>query len=162
MYQNKKGFTLIELLVVIAIIGLLSSMAVVNLNSARGKARDAKRISDVKQLSLLIEIAATSNAIGNFLNVLPAGCQSEGSLTTGCGTSFQDVDWTDITDPSGSSSACHDNSAAPCAYSMGIDNTVTDSYEICFYLEEGAGSVAAGVNSVTPGGKINPGCSYAQ
>jgi prepilin-type N-terminal cleavage/methylation domain-containing protein len=37
----KKGFTLIELLVVIAIIGILSSIALVNLNSARVKARIA-------------------------------------------------------------------------------------------------------------------------
>jgi prepilin-type N-terminal cleavage/methylation domain-containing protein len=39
--KNKKGFTLVELLVVIAIIGILSSVAVVNLNSARTKARVA-------------------------------------------------------------------------------------------------------------------------
>ncbi len=38
---NKKGFTLVELLVVIAIIGILSTVAVVNLNSARNKARVA-------------------------------------------------------------------------------------------------------------------------
>ena len=37
----KKGFTLVELLVVIAIIGILSSVAVVNLNSARDKAKFA-------------------------------------------------------------------------------------------------------------------------
>ena len=37
--RNKYGFTLIELLVVIAIIGILSSVAIVNLNSARDKAR---------------------------------------------------------------------------------------------------------------------------
>lgn len=37
----KKGFTLIELLVVIAIIGILSVVAVVNLNSARNKAKVA-------------------------------------------------------------------------------------------------------------------------
>ena len=54
--MRKKGFTLIELLVVIAIIGLLSTLAVVSLNSARGKARDAKRVSDVKQLSTILEI----------------------------------------------------------------------------------------------------------
>ena len=35
------GFTLVELLVVIAIIGILSSVAVINLNSARDKAKEA-------------------------------------------------------------------------------------------------------------------------
>ncbi|MFA6307866.1 MAG: type II secretion system protein [Patescibacteria group bacterium] len=39
--KNNKGFTLVELLVVIAIIGILSTVAVVNLNSARDKARTA-------------------------------------------------------------------------------------------------------------------------
>jgi len=39
--KNKRGFTLVELLVVIAIIGILSSVAIVNLNSAREKARTA-------------------------------------------------------------------------------------------------------------------------
>ena len=39
--KNKQGFTLVELLVVIAIIGILSTVAVVNLNSARNKAKEA-------------------------------------------------------------------------------------------------------------------------
>jgi type II secretion system protein G len=54
--MNKKGFTLIELLVVIAIIGLLSTLAVVALGSARQKARDSKRLSDVKQMQNALEL----------------------------------------------------------------------------------------------------------
>ena len=54
--MNKKGFTLVELLVVIVIIGLLSTLAIVALNSARAKARDAKRVSDIKQLQTAYEL----------------------------------------------------------------------------------------------------------
>ncbi|MBU0545636.1 prepilin-type N-terminal cleavage/methylation domain-containing protein [Patescibacteria group bacterium] len=57
--MNKKGFTLIELLVVIAIIGLLSTLAVVALGSARVKARDSKRLSDLKQVQTALELYYT-------------------------------------------------------------------------------------------------------
>ena len=59
--KKNKGFTLIELLVVIAIIGILSSVVLASLNSARQKSRDAKRISDVKQLQLALELYFDSN-----------------------------------------------------------------------------------------------------
>jgi len=52
----KKGFTLVELMVVIAIISLLTGIIVSNLTSSRAKARDAKRISDVGQIQLALEL----------------------------------------------------------------------------------------------------------
>jgi prepilin-type N-terminal cleavage/methylation domain-containing protein len=57
--NNKKGFTLIEMLVVIAIIGLLSSIIVVGLSSSRAKSRDAKRLSDVKEIQKWLETQYT-------------------------------------------------------------------------------------------------------
>lgn len=56
--KNKfnKGFTLIELLVVIAIIGLLSSVVLASLSSARIKSRDARRKSDLKQIQTALEL----------------------------------------------------------------------------------------------------------
>jgi prepilin-type N-terminal cleavage/methylation domain-containing protein len=54
--NSKKGFTLIELLVVIAIIGILSSVVLASLSTARAKSRDAKRISDLGQIQLALEL----------------------------------------------------------------------------------------------------------
>jgi prepilin-type N-terminal cleavage/methylation domain-containing protein len=50
------GFTLIELLVVIAIIGVLASIVLASLNNARVKARNARRITDIKQIQLALEL----------------------------------------------------------------------------------------------------------
>lgn len=51
-----KGFTLIELLVVIAIIGLISSVVLASINSARAKAQIASTNSNLKSLVSQAEI----------------------------------------------------------------------------------------------------------
>ncbi len=56
MYKKNKGFTLIELLVVIAILGLLATIVAVSLTSARARARDARRVSDIRQIELAMEL----------------------------------------------------------------------------------------------------------
>lgn len=48
--DKNRGFTLVELLVVIAIIGLLSSIVLVNVKSARDKANVARAKSEVLEL----------------------------------------------------------------------------------------------------------------
>lgn len=61
MNKRNKGFTLIELLVVIAIIGVLSSIVLSSLNSARQKARDAQRVSDLTQIRTALEMYYHTN-----------------------------------------------------------------------------------------------------
>jgi prepilin-type N-terminal cleavage/methylation domain-containing protein len=95
LFSNKKiksslvAFTLVELLVVIAIIGLLSTLSTIALNSARSKARDSRRLSDIHNLSLALEMyyndfgayppAPTSTGIIGGL------CLSDLGITSTCG-----------------------------------------------------------------------------
>ena len=59
--MKSKGFTLIELLVVVAIIGILATIVIASLNSARVKARDATRDADIKNIQTALEIYHLDN-----------------------------------------------------------------------------------------------------
>lgn len=155
------GFTLIELLVVIAIIGLLSVIAVISLNSARAKARDARRVSDVKQLSKLLEMQATVGAGTEPLT----GCTGSDVLTTTCNGPGQISQFNAFSDPSNPSEACFPRPVAntnPCGYgisrSTGQISPTVANYEICFYLESEAGDLTSGMHRITNGSQIFRNC----
>jgi prepilin-type N-terminal cleavage/methylation domain-containing protein len=59
----KWGFTLIELLVVIAIIAIVASLATIGLTSMRAKGRDTKRVGDVRQVQMALEIYKNDNGV---------------------------------------------------------------------------------------------------
>src|SRR5579863_4121632 len=107
------GFTLIELLVVIAIIGLLASIILASLNTARQKGRDAKRISDVKELQLALELYYDANnqyptslqsLAPSYISTLPTDPLSNATCTTGAEQGC--YDYVPLEGASGSASTC--------------------------------------------------------
>ncbi|HEY0979857.1 MAG TPA: type II secretion system protein [Candidatus Paceibacterota bacterium] len=69
--MKNRGFTLIELLVVIAVIGILASVVLASLNSARVKARNVRRNADIRELQSAFALAASDtgsmpSSAGNF------------------------------------------------------------------------------------------------
>ncbi|MFH1193536.1 MAG: type II secretion system protein [bacterium] len=144
--KKAKGFTLIELLVVIAIIGLLSTLAVVALNNARQKSRDAKRVSDIKQVSTALELYfADQNGYPTAATAITLGDTAVKCLVTagfsgtcpGTGTVYMG---TIPTNPTPGGVAYTYTSAA------GADYTLT------FTLEGQTGGLGVGTHTATPSG----------
>ncbi|QQR65451.1 type II secretion system protein [Candidatus Kaiserbacteria bacterium] len=75
----KRGFTLIELLVVIAIIGILASVVLASLNTARDKGADAAIKSNLKNAVAQAQVFYVSNS-RNFFGVCGSGAGTIGNM----------------------------------------------------------------------------------
>ncbi len=81
--KNKSGFTLIELLVVIAIIGILASVVLVSLNSAKEKGRKASAISMARSvLPVMLNYTNSGDRVRSFGWGVGGGT----SMALSCGT----------------------------------------------------------------------------
>lgn len=143
---NRKGFTLIELLVVIAIIGILSTLAVVALNSARQKSRDAKRVSDIKQIQTALELYF-GDQNGYPVEATAVTLGSTGYTTLSSGASF-----------AGTASGTTYMGQVPSNPTPGgadysyVSTSGSGAYTLTFSLEGATGGLASGAHTATPAG----------
>jgi len=118
-------------LVVIAIIGLLATLSVLSLNNARAKARDAKRVADVKQMMTALELYFNDNQ--QYTSSLAPGEQIASGTTV-----YMNVVPTPPTPP-----------VAIQAYTYTATNS-NASYTLEYYLEGQVGSIPAGLHTANP------------
>jgi prepilin-type N-terminal cleavage/methylation domain-containing protein len=135
---NKQAFTLIELLVVISIIGILASFSTVSLQGARGRARDAKRVSDIRQIQVALELYY------NSYNEYPDNIT--GTIGYGDNIYMDSVP----NAPTPADGDC-DNTSNAFLYTPQDSNA---SYTISFCLGGDTGSLKAGTNNAIPNGVI--------
>ncbi|MDD5290568.1 MAG: type II secretion system protein [Patescibacteria group bacterium] len=135
--RKQRGFTLIELLVVIAIIGLLSTLAVVALNNARQKSRDAKRVSDIKQIQTALELYY------NDANAYPTALSFGTGSIAYSGTTYMSI----IPD----NPAPRNDGDCPNS-NYGYSQTSTATYSISYCLGGTTGGLGAGTHIATPAG----------
>jgi len=146
---KRKAFTLIELLVVIAIIGILTTIAVVALNNARAKARDVKRVADVKQVQTALELFF--NDKGRYPTTDEWDSGSIYSTSSNGTTTYMATIPSASTPPDGGCSAGQNIFA----YDVSPDGT---SYTVSYCTGGPVSSLDVGPKCATPSGMLDRSC----
>lgn len=137
-WYNKisKAFTLIELLVVIAIIGILSTLVIVSLGDSRARARDSKRINDIRAVGTALELYHANH--GSYPNTITSGQPLEND-----GTVY-------LSKVPSNPTPRNDGSCPNKDYQYSYVPTLTTNYALAYCLGSGVGTVPAGVNMASP------------
>jgi len=90
----RAGFTLVELLIVIAIIGLLTALGVGSFQSAKTKAKDAKRKSDLQTIAKSLEAYANDHNLYPLSQTDKILCQPATSTLCDWDEAFTDANGT--------------------------------------------------------------------
>ncbi len=142
---------MIELLVVIAIIGLLASVVLLALNSARAKSRDAKRLADVRQLTTALELYYNDN--NSYPTQAAAGVVSTGGTVLGAGILVPNYVGALPTAPTPAESNC-----TGAGTSQTLNNSYVyisangTTYTLSFCLGGITGGFSPGTHSASPAG----------
>lgn len=133
--QARRGFTLIELLVVIAIIGILSSVVLASLNTARNKGADAAVKSNLANARAEAEIFYDSNTGANA-NTYTGLCVS--GATSGI---FDNAAAAAIAGGDTAAGRCNANATAWAASaSLKVKNQAATNSDIDYYCVDSLGA----------------------
>lgn len=165
--NEQKRFTLIEILIVVAIIGLIGTLSAVAVSSARANARDAVRLSNVRQMQSAFEdyfVVRNSYPVVEKITALgydSAGCLTTNGFKPSCDATSEGVLARVVPAALGTGlngfSACGNAANAFCYLAINQGN----SYVIQFELEHSisAAELQKGLNCATPEGMKAGACS---